>query len=48
LDSVIWRGWINGFAQTESEPDALAAMLREAPANFLTLSTTVELQGMTE
>ena len=48
MDSVIWRGWINAFAQTESEPDTLATMLREAPVNFQTLSKTVELQGMTE
>jgi len=48
MDSVIWRGWINGFAQTESEPDALATMLCEAPVNFPTLCKTIELQGMTE
>jgi hypothetical protein len=48
MDSVIWRGWINGFAQTEREPDALVTMLLDAPAHFATLSKTVELQGMTE
>lgn len=42
MDSVIWRGWIDGFAQTEREPDALATMLLDAPAHFPTLSKTIE------